>query len=202
MRLLRLMICGQHGDLPGGSGQGQASCGPRALLQRSPAARQGCSLLYWVLAPRPWGRLPLTSFGWPAPEPWAKTRSSPGAGHLPAAGGVQAGLAGPWGWWLRATSPVAPWLHGPTTPSSPRPCGEAQGKGRPFPTCQRGPQVRGRRWGQEAGPRSLRARRHHPQRTGFAMREAHCAVHTTSQVRGGLWLLTTWPASPLWPACS
>ncbi|VCX20144.1 unnamed protein product, partial [Gulo gulo] len=86
MRLLRLMICGQHGDLPGGSGQGQAGCGRRTLLQRSPATSPGATRSFtvsWLLragdaSPRSWGRLPLTYFGWPVPEPWAKTHSSPG----------------------------------------------------------------------------------------------------------------------------
>lgn len=89
-----------------GAGPGQLwpACPPSAEPGRLARAARSFTVSWLLRAgdarPRPWGRLPLTYFGWPALEPWAKTHSSPGAGHLPAAGGVRAGLAGPWGWWL------------------------------------------------------------------------------------------------------
>lgn len=178
------------------------------FFSRAPRPRRHRSLPYCVPAPPgedtgPWPLrlLPLTYFWWPALQTRAKTHSSSGAGHLPAGcgwmwgGGTgrEARLAEPLT--LVATEWPALWPTGSFAqrlPPPDRPEERLRGRQSPSPTCQQGQQVSlpshgcrgGEEVGREASLHHLRARRRHPQRTGFAMREAHRASHTTSLVRG------------------
>ena len=166
--------------------------------------------------------MPLTYSWWPELETWAITRSSPGAGHLPSS------LCGMWGrghraevrlanraptWWARAQSPAA--SRSSAQLLSPADCpGEAGGRQGPAPAAiKTAGQPR-----QPPGGRQWRGGRREDKRKapgasvppaadtcndpGFRHARGPPCMNTTSLVQRGLRLLTTWPASPLWPGRS
>lgn len=224
MRLLRLVICKQHRRLTcrvqAGPGRGVASCpvGPSAALAGLGALT--ASRLLWL--EDPWACASDLLLMARAGDLGYDTQQ-PRSCHLPSR------LCGVWGrgpgaearlasraptWWARAQSPAASQSSAQLLSPADCPGGRlGEGKARPPLPAETAGQPQQPPGGRQGGGGRREEKRKAsgvsaPPATdtcndpGFRHARGPPCMNTQSLVQGGPRLLTTWPASPLWPGRS